>query len=453
VNRRRVSGRAYSLVWALVTCAGCASSGQLDVPSRVPSVGLPSSVLSSRIRHIVVIVQENRTFDNIFLGFPGAESKAFGYTSKGKKLALRPISFAQSNINHDWTGSIKSWDHGKMDGFDTNTLDTGAPAGSFPYSDLAPAYVAPYWAMAKGYTLADHFFPTMFGGSFTAHLDLIGGTADLTPTLSEVDYPTAEPWGCDAPGGTTTFTLSRQTRIPAANGPRPCFTQFRTMADTMDAARVTWKYYAPAVNGGNGDIGGALWTEFGAIQSVRYGPDWATNFPAPTEVLADAKAGKLPNVAWVIPDFLDSDHAASDTGPSWVAAVVNAIGQGPQWKSTAIVVLWDDWGGFYDDLPPPHRDFRGLGIRVPAIVISPYSRKGVAHTTYEFGSILKLIEQAYDLPTLGTRAAGYTDGRATSLIDAFDFTQAPIKFVKIPAKYPPSHFLKRPPSMMPPDDD
>ena len=77
----------------------------------------------------------------------------------------------------------------------------------------------------------------------------------------------------------------------------------------------------------------------------------------------------------------------------------------------------------------------------------------MAHSTYEFGSILKLIEQAYDLPTLGTRAAGYTDGRATSLIDAFDFTQAPIKFVKIPAKYPPSHFIKRPPSMMPPDDD
>jgi phospholipase C len=282
-------------------------------------------------------------------------------------------------------------------------------------------------------------------------LDLIAGTADLRPDVSEVDYPTAQPWGCDAPHGTATFTLSARTRRSDAGGPPPCFTQFRTMADTLDAAHVTWKYYAPAVDGG--DIGGALWTEFGAIENVRYGPDWNSNFPPPTAVLADAKAGSLPNVAWVIPDFLDSDHAASDTGPSWVAAVVNAIGKGPQWKSTAIVVLWDDWGGWYDDLPPPKKDFRGLGIRVPAIVISPYSKRGVSHTQYEFGSILKFVEQSFGLPALGPHSAGYTDGRATSLIDAFDFAQAPIRFVTIPAKYPPSHFLQRAPSLRAPDDD
>jgi phospholipase C len=338
-----------------------------------------------------------------------------------------------------------------MDGFDKNSLDTGAPAKTFPYAYLERPLVAPYWAMAQQYTLADHLFPTMFGGSFTAHLDLIGGTANLSPSISEVDYPTAQPWGCDATPGTTTFTLSEQTRTPIGNGPRPCFTQFRTMADTLDAGRISWKYYAPAVNGG--DIGGSLWTEFDAIDNVRYGPDWLTNFPAPTAVLADAKAGTLPNVAWVIPDFLDSDHAASDTGPSWVSAVVNAIGQGPEWKSTAVIVLWDDWGGWYDDVAPPQRDFRGLGIRVPAIVISPYSKRGVSHTPYEFGSILKLVEQTFDLPTLGPTSMGYTDVRATSLIDAFDFTQAPIKFVKIPAKYSASYFLRRHPSMLPPDND
>ncbi|HTA37450.1 MAG TPA: alkaline phosphatase family protein [Candidatus Acidoferrales bacterium] len=440
----------YAALLVLAICSGCASFGQARIPTAAPNRS-PAFALGSRIKHVIIIVQENRTFDNIFDGFPGARSSTTGLTSSGKRIALRPIGFQQSDINHDWRASITSWDRGKMDGFDKNALDTGAPAGTFPYAYLARSFVTPYWTMARQYTLADRFFPTMFGGSFTAHLDLIAGTADLSPTVSEVDYPTGQPWGCDAPGGTMTFTLSGRKAAVAGSGPFPCFTQFRTMADTLDAAGVTWKYYAPAVT--SGDIGGSLWTEFDAIKNVRYGADWNANFPPPTAVLADAKAGSLPNVAWVIPDFLDSDHAASDTGPSWVAAVVNAIGQGPQWKSTAIVVVWDDWGGWYDDAAPPQKDFRGLGIRVPAILISPYSKRGVSHTQYEFGSILKFIERAFDLPTLGPAAAGYTDGRATSLIDSFDFAQTPITFVKIPAKYPSSYFLQRHPSLLPPDDD
>ncbi|HTX58168.1 MAG TPA: alkaline phosphatase family protein, partial [Verrucomicrobiae bacterium] len=165
--------------------------------------------------------------------------------------------------------------------------------------------------------------------------------------------------------------------------------------------------------------------------------------------------GKLPAVTWVVPDAIDSDHPgdASDTGPSWVASVVNAIGQGPDWKSTAIVVVWDDWGGFYDSEPPPQLDFTGLGIRVPCIVISPYAKKHyVDDTQYEFGSILKFIEQTFGLPPLGPTALGYTDTRATSITNAFDFTQAPRSFTPIPAPYPPSYFLHRPPSHKPPDD-
>jgi phospholipase C len=171
-------------------------------------------------------------------------------------------------------------------------------------------------------------------------------------------------------------------------------------------------------------------------------------------VLVDAASGKLPAVAWVVPDYLWSDHPSAGTpyGPSWVAAVVNAIGASRDWKSTAIVVVWDDWGGWYDNVPPPQVDFRGLGIRVGCIIISPYVRPHVSHTTYEFGSILKFIEQTYGLPFLGKASDGYTDARATSILDSFDFTLHPRKFRAIPAPYPPSFFTKHAPSLRAPDD-
>jgi phospholipase C len=204
-----------------------------------------------------------------------------------------------------------------------------------------------------------------------------------------------------------------------------------------------------------------LWDPFAAIRSVRYGPYWDTNIVTPqTDVLTAAKNGSLPAVTWVVPDGVDSDHSgpyATDRGPSWVAAVVNAVGSGPQWRTTAVVVLWDDWGGYYDGLRPPHRDYRGLGIRVPCIIISPYARKSyVTHTQYEFGSVLKLVEEVFSLPTLAASSGygtGYTDARANSMLDSFDFTQAPRAFVKIPAKYPSSTFANEKPSGVPPDNE
>jgi phospholipase C len=225
------------------------------------------------------------------------------------------------------------------------------------------------------------------------------------------------------------------------------------MADTLDAANVSWKYYAPNIR----IAGGRLWSPFAAIRNVRYGRDWKRNIISPqTTVLTDAANGRLAQVSWVIPDAADSDHAGthSDKGPSWVASVVNAVGEGPDWNSTAIVVLWDDWGGWYDNLAPPQLDFVGLGIRVPCIVISPYAKPGyVSHTQYEFGSTLKFIEEAFGLSALGSVAQGYTDTRAHSLADSFDFKQKPRAFRRIPAPYPPAYFLSQPPSGEPPDSE
>ena len=152
-----------------------------------------------------------------------------------------------------------------------------------------------------------------------------------------------------------------------------------------------------------------------------------------TNFFADVSKGTLPAVSWVSPSDENSDHAGfgkADKGPAWVASVVNAIGGSQYWNSTAVIVLWEDWGGWYDHVPPPQLDYAGLGIRVPMIVISPYAKAGyVSHTQYEFGSVVKFVEDLWSMHRLGT-----SDVRAASMDDVFDFSAKPRKFVKIPAK-------------------
>lgn len=182
-----------------------------------------------------------------------------------------------------------------------------------------------------------------------------------------------------------------------------------------------------------------------------------------TNALNAAEKGQLQGVTWVVPDGTYSDHAGpyiTDEGPSWVSAIVNAIGTGPQWYSTAIIVLWDDWGGMYDGEPPPQMDFRGLGIRTPLIIISPYAQRGkVSKALYEPGSILKFVETVFKLPPIaGSCPApprsgfGYTDCRA-NLLGGFNFRQTPRAFTPIKAKYKPSKFANAKPSGVPPDNE
>jgi phospholipase C len=301
-------------------------------------------------------------------------------------------------------------------------------------------------------------FPTEFGPSFTAHLSLIAGNTDIKQgPIAEVDAPNHIIWGCDAPPGTRSFTLNVH-RVERFNGPFPCFTRFPTLADVLDAAGVSWKYYASPLS----HIGGKVWSEFSSIRAVRYGPDWKNVISPQTRILDDVPAGTLADVSWITPDWKDSDHTGSgyDDGPSWVASIVNAIGESSYWDSTAIVVLWDDWGGWYDNVPPPQLDYRGLGIRVGCIIVSPYARIApgakagyVSHTQYEYGSILKFVEQVFNLPPIGPSSAGFTDTRAISILDSFDFTQAPRAFTAIPSRYPESHFRFERPSFIPPDSD
>jgi phospholipase C len=224
---------------------------------------------------------------------------------------------------------------------------------------------------------------------------------------------------------------------------------------------ISWRYYSP--------VAGSIWTAPNAIEHMCgpdvapphatecVGPDWTknvvlSNMQDPAPVLTDIAKQQLPEVSWIIPNGRDSDHAQGNdgSGPSWVASIVNAIGNSPYWSNTAIIITWDDWGGWYDHVPPPKAiNSYEYGFRVPMIVVSPYARPAyISHVTHDFGSILKFIEENYRLPSLG-----YADAVADDLSDCFNFSQKPTAFQTIAAPLRADYFLndRRPPTD--PDDD
>jgi phospholipase C len=444
------------LLAVAVAAAGCSfGNGGLGRPQdAIPAAAMPATgnPVGQYIKHVVVIIQENRSFENFFAGYPGADAPMSGLAG-GRRVRLHEITFDGPDLPHDWHSSMVDWDNGKMDGF--YKFGNHSKQGRNPaYAYVQRSLIFPYWSLAKQYVLADHMFPTEFGGSFTAHLTLVAGTDNLTPTTAEVDFPDGAPDDCDSPPGTTSSTVNDRRKVGYFTGPFPCFSQFNTMAKTLDNAGVSWRFYATRL------LDAGTWEPFEAIKYVRYGADWKKNIIAPqTRFLTElSRRRPLAKVTWITPSKVDSDHPGRRNGPDgplWVSSLVDTIGESPDWNSTAIIILWDDWGGWYDNLPPPQLDFRGLGIRVPCIIVSPYARQGyVSHTQYEFGSILKFIEEAFNLPALGPTSAGYTDTRANSLDDSFDFTQAPRPFTRLvlPAGTL-SHFLTEPPSDEPVDTE
>jgi phospholipase C len=461
----------------LIVPAGCSSSGSTPSTPAVFTRALPQSGSPSQhISHVVVIIQENRSFENFFTGYPGANAPASGCAIPERNprpeitrpvprrsssldcppgdisVALKPITFTSVDIGHNWQSSRVSWDKGKMDGF-SKFCCRGGPYPAYSY--VKRSLIKPYWDMAQQYVLADEMFPTEWGGSFTGHLTLVAGTDDInqSPSEAEIDSPTAGPYDCDSPPGTKSSYVTSTKKVEMAKGPFPCFDQWNSIADVLDNAGVSWKYYATR------KLDAGIWEPFEAMKYVRYGADWASDIVAPqTKILTDPGNGTLASVSFVTPSLADSDHPplhrkkGSDLGPSWVASVVNAIGESSYWNSSAIIVVWDDWGGWYDNSRPPQLDYRGLGFRVPCLIISPYAKDGyVDNTQYEFASILKFIEEVYETGAIGPQSKGYTDQRATGLDAAFDFNQSPRPFTAIPSKYPASHFLHEPASNEPVD--
>jgi len=440
--------------------AACGNGAGAPPVSPIANAVTPDNPSTKHIQHIVILVQENRSFDNLFATFPKADGATGGKTHTGKTIQLQVKNLAGAyDINHDWATYRVESDQGKMDGFDLCKI-SGQKCGTYAYQYVNPSQVQPYWTLAQQYALADHMFATQGSGSFTAHQDLIAGTTAINSTQSVIDYPSEwRSWGCDAPKSppTTTSLMDYNKDYLANQGPFPCFTYpTGTLADLLDKQHVTWKYYAPPYQY---NTAGALWNAFAAIQAVREGPDWKNISTPETNIFNDISGGTLPALSWVIPQQPNSDHPngprGADNGPSWIAQVVNAIGQSSYWKTTAIFVVWDDWGGFYDHEPPAPLDktadgtVYGLGMRVPLIAISPFIPKGkISHTQYEFGSILKFVEGTFQLGSLGV-----TDERATSVGDLFNFKQGARSFTPIPSERSRRYFLEQPPSNLPVDSE
>jgi phospholipase C len=418
------------------------NAGALSVPipsdTGTPSGGEADPVITigpSKIQHVIIVVQENRSFDYIFGGldqngnpFPGADtvSNPWPYEPTPHDHKGNPVQMQQGLLeecyvpNHGHPQAVAEEDAGKMNGFDKASVQTLACAPEkaphdYVYRYASEAEVAPYWEMGEQYAISDRMFQSIASASFASHLFFIAAQSDRA-----IDNPNKSPWGCDAPKNTKMNIYNEKTggEIP---GPFPCL-DIPTLADFLDAGGLSWRYY-----GGPKTDFGYSWQSYDAIRRIRLGPDWQADVVMPSgQFLTDVANGRLAQVTWVTPMLATSDHPLSvnNLGPDWVASLVDTVGASPFWNSTAIFITWDDWGGWYDHVPPPKVNAVGLGLRVPLIVVSPYAQPAyVSHVQHSFGSILHFTEEIFGLPSLGME-----DARDDDFNDMFNFTQTPSPF-------------------------
>ena len=426
---------------SLFALAACASGGSSSLPATKGFSALRafSGTGSGKIKHVIYVIQENRSFDNLFQGYPGADTVSSGLNSHGQQITLQPESLSKVyQIDHsvygmfaacNGTGSVPGTNC-QMNGFN-NEESYGGPNNP-QYVYVPHTESKPYFDMAHEWVVADRMFQSQLDESFVAHQYAIAAQAQ-----SSVDLPFYLLWGCAGGKNDEVGTLT-QNRSPYGPYQQACF-DYTTLGDELDAAKLSWRFYAVQYNQDNGGNGGTL---VGISSREAYllrkrleqviSPNW--------QFIKDVRHGKLANFTWITPECAESDHTecGGGYGPSWVAAIVNTVGKSKFWDSTAIFVQWDDWGGYYDHVAPTYQDYDGTGFRVPLLVISPYAKKDfVSHVPYETASVLRFAEDLYGLPQMAA-----ADSRANSpAADCFDFTQNPRKFVKIKAPYPPKFFI------------
>jgi len=440
----------FAPLFAVVAFAACSGPGHSSVTgaSLVPQTKdelMRHLASSGKIQHVVIIVQENRSFDNMFQGYPGADTVPSGKNSKGETITLQPTSLAdQYVIDHsnaamfsacNGTGSLPGTDC-KMNGFDLEEAYGGPPNPEYVYVPHNES--KPYFEMANEGVLADRMFQSHLDESFISHQYIIAAQAH-----SGVNLPDGY-WGCDGGPSDQVETITEQRTIGPSE--RACF-EYTTLGDELDNAGLSWHFYTSQISGDGGE-----WSGYQAVKHIRFGPDWAKDVITPqTQFITDIQGGYLANVTWITPICANSDHVncGGGTGPEWVASLVNAIGESPFWNSTAIFIMWDDWGGLYDHVPPPYVDKDGLGFRVPLVIMSPYAKRNkVSHVQYEHGSILRFAEDQFGLARLAR-----SDRRANSPEpDCFDFTKPPRPFKVIKTHGHDLHFfMNQPPDLRAPD--
>jgi phospholipase C len=416
---------AFLLVSAILAAA-CTADPGLDVTptSRSPDISAtptiepsaPASIDASAfptrwpIKHVVFLIKENRTFDHMFGRFPGANGVTVGIDHGAPRELVRGTDRrVPGDIPHCYECALVAWNGGAMDGFDQGEQ------GDWAYTQLRKEQLPNYWHWASEFVLFDRFFASAHGPSFPNHLFTIAATSGGTHDNPRRHDFFSNTFGCDAPTEQKVEVYDSEGTIKRV---RPCF-DFLTEGDVLTRAGIPWAYYAATET-----QRGYIWSAYSAIRRYREDPDRWARFIRPVDrLIDDIEHDRLPPITWITPRFELSEHPEFNfcLGENWSTEVIDAIMASPMWKDTAIFLTWDDYGGFYDHLPPPQVDDFGFGIRVPMLVLSPYAKPGVvSHELGEFSSVLRFIEDNWGLRKLTRR-----DREATPMLSAFDFSQEP----------------------------
>ena len=440
-----------------------ATSTEATAPTAASGGGSDQlAALRSHIKHIVVIMQENRSFDTYFGTYPGADGIPMQngvptVCSNDPKTGecVKPYHDPQ-DVNaggpHGSSSAKADIDGGKMDGFisqfrqaqkacknpDTPGCATGQTPDVLGWHDARE--IPNYWAYAQNFLLQDKMFEPNSSWSLPSHLFMVSAWSAY----------------CTTPGDVNSCQNALDGPPSKLNTSKNDYA-WTDLTYLLHQANVSWGYYlsegnepdcaddamlcAPKKQDKN--VPG-IWNPLPAFDTVKQDNQLA-NIETVDKFLAAAKAGTLPAVSWVVPENSVSEHppAKVSLGQAYVTSLINAVMQGPDWGSTAIFLSWDDWGGFYDHVAPPVVDQNGYGLRVPGLVISPYAKKGfIDHQTLSFDAYLKLIEDDF---LGGQRLDPKTDGRPDprpsvretqpqlgDLISDFDFTQAPLAPLVLP---------------------
>ena len=338
---------------------GILSSRTLQATGGSPWPAAAASAPSTGIAHVLILMQENHSFDNYFGSFPGTDSVAPDFTVEGS-ARFHIASTVSGNLPHSVAVARAAMNGGKMDRF---VAAEGSPE-TLGYYDSRD--IPNYWAYAKRFALADRFFSSFAGPTLPNHLFAV---AAQSPGVEE--------------------NLSR----PPAGGFR-----FASLPDALEEAGVSWKSYVGQKDPQRFDALNPL----AGFPSLQHGGS-PSKLVSTGELFKDIRSDTLPAVAWIFPSAEESEHPLTDIriGMWYVTSIVNALMKSSSWQSTVLIVTWDEYGGFFDHAAPPTRNGTMLGPRVPALVISPWARPGfVDHTSYDFSSILRFVEDRFGVPPL-----------------------------------------------------
>jgi phospholipase C len=434
-------------------------------PAATPPVGSPIPPGINKIKHVIVIMQENRSFDSYFGTFPGADGipqqngqPAVCLPNPQTHSCVKPYA-DHADINgggpHGANSATADINSGKMDGFVQQAvqgrrgcLDPTNPACTNSATPDVMGYhtqsdIPNYWAYAKNFVLQDRMFEPNASWSLPQHLFMV---SEWSASCTQHDNPSSCTNALENPGLPPDFGAGRRGQVR----PAPIYA-WTDLTYLLFKHHVSWGYYV--VNGTEPDCQNAASVSCGPVQQSSKTPGiWNPlpyfdtvkndgqlgNIQSVDKFYAAARSGSLPAVSWVVPSGAVSEHppAAVSVGQSYVTSLVNAVMSGPDWSSTAIFLAWDDWGGFYDHVVPPSFDVNGYGLRVPSMVISPYAKQGyIDHQVLSFDAYDKFIEDAF---LNGQRIDPNSDGRPDprpnvredakilgNLAAAFDFNATP----------------------------